>query len=47
MTNKRPNRSDHYQHLLLETVYSNDMMEAFCNEDSISAGSIHLNIMKI
>ena len=35
MINKRPNRSDHYQHLLLETVCSNDMMEAFCNEDSI------------
>jgi DNA-binding CsgD family transcriptional regulator len=32
---KRKNRSDHYQHLLLETTYSNDMMEAFCNEDSI------------
>ena len=34
---KRSNRSDHYQYLLLETACSNDMMEAFCNEDSISA----------
>lgn len=33
--NKRQNRSDKYQYILLETVYSNDMMEAFCNEDSI------------
>ena len=35
--NKRQNRSDRYQYILLETVCSNDMMEAFCNEDSISA----------
>ena len=34
---KRKNRSDSYQWILLETVCSNDMMEAFCNEDSISA----------
>jgi DNA-binding CsgD family transcriptional regulator len=34
---KRKNRSDSYQYVLLETVCSNDMMEAFCNEDSISA----------
>lgn len=33
--NKRQNRSDHYQYLLLETVCSNDMMESFCNEESI------------
>ncbi len=32
---RRKNRSDHYQWVLLETVCSNDMMEAFCNEDSI------------
>ena len=32
---KRQNRSDRYQWVLLETVCSNDMMEAFCNEDSI------------
>lgn len=32
---KRKNRSDSYQYLLLETACSNDMMEAFCNEDSI------------
>ena len=32
---KRKNRSDSYQHILLETVCSNDMMESFCNEDSI------------
>jgi DNA-binding CsgD family transcriptional regulator len=35
MVNKRQNRSDRYQWVLLETVCSNDMMEAFCNEDSI------------
>lgn len=35
--NKRQNRSDRYQWILLETACSNDMMEAFCNEDSISA----------
>jgi DNA-binding CsgD family transcriptional regulator len=34
-TTKRQNRSDRYQWVLLETVCSNDMMEAFCNEDSI------------
>ncbi len=34
--NKRQNRSDRYQHILLETVCSNDMMESFCNNDSIS-----------
>ena len=34
---KRPNRSDKYQHLLLETSCSNDMLESFKNEDSISA----------
>ncbi len=33
--NKRQNRSDRYQWVLLETVCSNDMMEAFCNEDGI------------
>ena len=32
---RRQNRSDKYQYILLETVCSNDMMEAFCNEDSI------------
>jgi RNA polymerase sigma factor (sigma-70 family) len=32
---RRKNRSDKYQWVLLETVCSNDMMEAFCNEDSI------------
>lgn len=35
MINKRSNRSDKYQWVLLETVCSNEMMEAFCNEDSI------------
>jgi len=34
---KRKNRSDQYQYLLLEIVYSNDMMESFHNDDSISA----------
>lgn len=32
---KRRNRSDAYQWILLETVCSNDMMEAFSNEESI------------
>ena len=32
---RRKNRSDSYQWVLLETVCSNDMMEAFCNEDGI------------
>jgi DNA-binding CsgD family transcriptional regulator len=35
--NKRQNRSDRYQWILLETVCSNDMMEAFSNDDSISS----------
>lgn len=33
---KRKNRSDKYQYVLLETVCSNEMMETFCNDDSIS-----------
>jgi len=32
---RRRNRSDSYQFVLLETVVSNDMMESFANEDSI------------
>jgi RNA polymerase sigma factor (sigma-70 family) len=32
---RRKNRSDSYQYILLETVCSNDMMESFCNEDGI------------
>lgn len=32
---KRQNRSDKYQYVLLETVCSNDMMESFPNEESI------------
>lgn len=35
MHKKRKNRSDSYQYLLLETTCSNEMMEAFSNEDSI------------
>jgi|SRR6185436_1304839 len=35
MVEKRTNRSDRYQWVLLETVCSNDMMEAFSNEESI------------
>jgi RNA polymerase sigma factor (sigma-70 family) len=35
--NRRKNRSDSYQWVLLETACSNDMMEAFCNDDSIYA----------
>jgi RNA polymerase sigma factor (sigma-70 family) len=34
---RRKNRSDKYQYVLLETACSNDMMEAFCNDDSIYA----------
>lgn len=34
---ERPNRSDRYQWVLLETVCSNEMLESFCNDDSISA----------
>lgn len=33
---RRKNRSDKYQYILLETTCSNDMMEAFTNADSIS-----------
>lgn len=32
---KRPSRSDSFQHLFTETACSNEMMESFCNEDSI------------
>lgn len=35
--NKRKNRSDVYQHLILETACSNEMMESFSNDDSISS----------
>jgi len=34
---KRKNRSDQYQSFFAETAYSNEMMEIFSNEDSISA----------
>jgi len=34
---KRENRSNRYQWVLLETVFSNEMLEAFSNDDSISA----------
>lgn len=34
---RRKNRSDHYQYLLLETACSNEMMEAFPNEESINS----------
>jgi predicted transcriptional regulator len=34
---RRPNRSDRYQELFHETVVSNDMMESFPNDDSISS----------
>ena len=33
--NKRRNRSDGYQHILLESCFSNEMLESFSNEDSI------------
>jgi DNA-binding CsgD family transcriptional regulator len=32
---KRKNRSDSYQHLLLEVICSHDMMSSFSNNDSI------------
>jgi predicted transcriptional regulator len=32
---KRRTRSGAYQHLILEVVFSNEMMETFCNEDSM------------
>ncbi len=32
---KRRNRSERYQFLILESVYSNEMMESFSNSDSI------------
>ncbi len=34
---KRKNRSDSYQYLLLETACSNEMMESFSNDESISS----------
>lgn len=34
---QRNTRSQKYQYILIETVYSNDMMSSFCNEDSVSA----------
>jgi predicted DNA-binding protein YlxM (UPF0122 family) len=37
MSIKRPNRSDHYQVFFHEFICSSEMMESFCNEDSISA----------
>lgn len=33
--NKKQNRSDKYQYILLEQVYSNEMLESFSNEESI------------
>ena len=35
MVEKRQNRSDKYQHLLLETQCANEMLESFSNQDSI------------
>jgi len=32
---KRPTRSDKYQHLIVESAFSNEMMESFSNDDSI------------
>jgi len=32
----RQNRSNAYQHLFVEIAYSNDMMESFCIDESIS-----------
>ncbi len=36
MVERRKSRSDHYQYLILESSYSNEMLDVFCNEDSIS-----------
>jgi len=33
--NKRPTRSDKYQFLIVESAFSNEMMESFSNDDSI------------
>ena len=35
-TKKRKNRSDAYQVFFLESAFSSEMMEVFCNTDSIS-----------
>jgi len=35
MPEKRPTRSDKYQYILLEQACSHDMLEGFCNDDSI------------
>ena len=34
---KRKNRSEKYQHILLETSYSHEMLDHFSNEDSVYA----------
>ena len=34
---RKSTRSDKYQWLILATACSNEMLESFCNEDSISA----------
>jgi RNA polymerase sigma factor (sigma-70 family) len=34
---KRKNRSEKYQHVLLETSYSHEMLDNFSNEDSVYA----------
>ncbi len=33
--NRRPTRSDKYQHLIVESAFSNEMMESFSNDESI------------
>lgn len=35
--NRDKNRSDSYRWLMCETTFTNEMMEAFCNDDSIQA----------
>lgn len=37
MREKRKTRSDQYQHLIVETLVSSDLMESFGNSDSISS----------
>lgn len=35
MKNKRKNRSDTYQHIILESVFPNEMLESFSNDESL------------
>jgi FixJ family two-component response regulator len=35
LKNKRKNRSDTYQHIILESVFPNEMLESFSNDESL------------